>query len=96
MKDYHQVLRRPLITEKSTVAKEVGNQVVFQVDRRANKIEISQAVEKIFNVKVLKVRTASFKGKTRRLGRVLGNRPDWKKAYVTLAPGENVEFFEGA
>ncbi len=96
MKDFHQVLKRPLITEKSTVAKEIGNQVVFEVDRRANKIEISQAVEKIFNVQVLKVRTASFKGKTRRFGRVTGKRSDWKKAYVTLAPGENVEFFEGA
>jgi large subunit ribosomal protein L23 len=78
------------------VAKELGNQVVFEVDRRANKIEIREAVEKIFDVRVLQVRTSSFKGKTRRLGRVMGKRPDWKKAYVTLAPGENVEFFEGA
>ena len=96
MKELRQVLKRPLITEKSTLAKELGNQVVFEVDRRASKVEIRQAVEKIFEVKVLKVRTANFEGKQKRQGRVLGRRGDWKKAYVTLAPGQSVEFFEGA
>ncbi|MGD8563658.1 MAG: 50S ribosomal protein L23 [Desulfarculaceae bacterium] len=96
MKDLKRVLRRPLITEKSTVAKETANQVVFEVDKRANKIEIRQAVEKIFNVQVLEVRTANFGGKKKRMGRQTGRRSDWKKAYVTLAPGHNVEFFEGA
>ena len=66
------------------------------MDRRATKVEIRQAVEKIFDVKVLKVRTANFSGKKKRMGRNLGKRNDWKKAYVTLAPGQSVEFFEGA
>lgn len=96
MKDLRQVIRRPLITEKGTLAKETDNQLVFEVDRRANKVEIRQAVEHIFKVKVLKVRTANFVGGTRRLGRIMGKRSDWKKAYVTLAPGHSVEFFEGA
>ncbi|KMY65819.1 50S ribosomal protein L23 [Desulfocarbo indianensis] len=96
MKDLRQVLKKPLITEKSTVAKEMGNQLVFEVDPAANKVEIRQAVEKIFNVKVLKVHTASFEGKKKRMGRQMGRRNHWKKAYVTLAPGHTVEFFEGA
>ncbi len=96
MKDLRQVVRRPLITEKGTVLKEQGNQVVFEVDRRANKVEIRQAVEKIFKVKVLSVHTLNVEGKKKRMGRIMGRRSDWKKAYVTLAPGETVEFFEGA
>lgn len=96
MKDLRRVIRRPLITEKGTIAKELNNQLIFEVDRRANKVEIQQAVEKFFNVKVLKVRTANFEGKKKRLGRSFGERSDWKKAYVTLAPGHSVEFFEGA
>jgi large subunit ribosomal protein L23 len=96
VKDLRQVIRRPLVTEKSTLAKEIHNQLVFEVDRRAGKVEIRQAVENLFNVKVLKVRTASFHGKTKRMGRIMGHKSDWKKAYVTLAPGHSVEFFEGA
>jgi large subunit ribosomal protein L23 len=96
MKDPRQILRRPLITEKSTLAKEEANQLVFEVDPRANKVEIRQAVEQIFNVKVLKVRTINYQGKRKRLGRSVGRRRHWKKAYVTLAPGHSVEFFEGA
>lgn len=96
MKDLRSVLRRPLITEKSTMAKELDNQVVFEVDRRATKIEIRKAVETIFDVKVLQVRTLNQKGKSKRMGKYLGKRSDWKKAYVTLAPGQSVEFFEGA
>ena len=96
MKNLRDVIRRPLITEKGTLAKELANQLVFEVDRRSNKVEIRQAVESVFNVKVLGVRTANFQGKKRRLGRILGRRNHWKKAYVTLAPGHTVEFFEGA
>ena len=96
MKDLRQVLRRPLITEKSTMAKELGNQVVFEVAKDASKVEIRHAVEKFFEVDVLKVRTINFSGKKKRMGARFGQRRDWKKAYVTLAPGQTVEFFEGA
>ncbi|MFH1035041.1 MAG: 50S ribosomal protein L23 [Pseudomonadota bacterium] len=96
MKDLRQVVRRPLITEKGTLAKEANNQLVFDVDRRSNKVEIRQAVEQVFKVKVLKVRTLNCEGKKKRMGRIMGRRSDWKKAYVTLAPGQTVEFFEGA
>ncbi|ADK86289.1 Ribosomal protein L25/L23 [Desulfarculus baarsii DSM 2075] len=96
MKDLREVIRRPLITEKGTIAKEDNNQLLFEVDRRANKVEIRQAVEKLFDVKVLDVRTVSVKGKDKRMGRIVGRRSDWKKAYVTLAEGQSVDFFEGA
>jgi large subunit ribosomal protein L23 len=88
------VITAPLITEKGTFVNETGNQVLFQVRPDANKIEIKQAVEKLFKVKVVKVRTANVLGKTRRVGRSMGNRPDWKKAYVTLAEGQRIDFFE--
>jgi large subunit ribosomal protein L23 len=96
VKDLRQVVRRPLITEKSTLLKEQINQVIFEVDRRANKVEIRQAVEKVFKVKILSIRTMNCEGKKKRLGRIMGRRSDKKKAYVTLAPGQTVEFFEGA
>ncbi len=70
--------------------------MVFEVAVDATKIEIRKAVEKIFKVKVLKVRTVNYDGKEKRVGRVVGRKNDWKKAYVTLAPGQTVEFFEGA
>ena len=90
-----QLIRRPLISEKSTKIKEATNTVCFEVDRRANKIEIRRAVEKLFGVKVAEVRVANRQGKWKRMGRFLGQRKDWKKAYVRLAPGEKLEFFEG-
>jgi len=90
-----QLIRRPLISEKSTRLKEATNTVCFEVDRRANKIEIRRAVEKLFGVKVADVRVANRQGKWKRMGRFLGQRKDWKKAYVRLAPGEKLEFFEG-
>ena len=91
-----EVIRRPLITEKSTVLKDERGIVAFEVDRRANKIEVKRAVEAQFNVKVAEVRTASMHGKVRRQGRYVGRKPDWKKVYVRLAPGEKaIEFFEG-
>lgn len=89
------VLQLPVITEKSTNLKEGLRTLAFKVLRDANKIEIKDAVEKIFKVKVESVRTANFHGKTRRQGRYSGRRPDWKKAYVTLKEGEKmIEFSE--
>ena len=91
----HEVLKLPVITEKSTHQKENLRTLTFKVARDANKQEIKEAVEKIFKVKVDSVRTAIFHGKTRRQGRFAGRRPDWKKAYVTLKQGEKmVEFSE--
>ncbi len=89
------VLKLPLITEKSTHVKENLRTVAFKVLRDANQIEIKDAVEKIFKVKVESVRTANFHGKKRLQGRYTGRRPDWKKAYVTLKGGEKmIEFSE--
>lgn len=93
--DVYQVLKRPLITEKGTRQKEQSNQMIFEVDRRANKVMVRNAVESIFRVKVLSVKLMSVKGKERRVGRNMGRRPDWKKAIVRLGSGENIEFFEG-
>lgn len=89
-----EILIRPLITEKSTLQKEANNQLTFEVDRRANKVEIRRAVEKIFNVQVTGVRTVQMEGKARRFGRTIGRHRHWKKAMVTLAAGQHVEFFE--
>jgi large subunit ribosomal protein L23 len=89
------VLQLPVITEKSTLTRENLRTVAFKVLRDANKIEIKDAVEKIFKVKVQSVRTAIFHGKKRRQGRYVGRRSDWKKAYVTLKQGEKmIEFSE--
>ena len=89
------VLKSPVITEKSTLLKETQQTLAFKVLRDANKIEIRNAVENIFKVKVASVRTAIFHGKKKRQGKYVGRRPDWKKAYVTLKPGEKmVEFSE--
>jgi large subunit ribosomal protein L23 len=91
-----EVIRRPLLTEKSTVQRELANVYVFEVARGANRIEVQQAVEAQFKVKVAAVRIANMHGKWRRQGRYFGQRPDWKKAYVRLAAGEKpIEFFEG-
>jgi large subunit ribosomal protein L23 len=92
--DAHKIIKRPIITEKSTMLKELANKLVFEVDRRANKIEIKKAVEKVFKVKVDNVHTIRMKGKRVRYGRFLSKRPDWKKAVVTLAEGERVEYFD--
>jgi large subunit ribosomal protein L23 len=90
------IIRRPLITEKSSHQREGENILAFEVDVRANKIEIQRAVEAQFKVKVADVRVANCHGKVRRQGRFSGRRPDWKKAYVRLAPGEKtIDFFEG-
>ncbi|MBW2638294.1 MAG: 50S ribosomal protein L23 [Deltaproteobacteria bacterium] len=93
--DIYSVIKKPLVTEKSTIARDEGNKYIFEVDRRATKIEIRNAVEKIFKVKVVTVRTMNFAGKKKRVGRIIGSRSDWKKAVVTLTPGSSIEVFEG-
>ena len=96
MKDIHAVVRRPVVTEKSTDLKATCNQIVFEVDKRANKVEIKNAIEKLFKVKVIDVRTMQIMGKRKKVGRKIGKRPDWKKALVTLRAGDTIDFFEGA
>jgi large subunit ribosomal protein L23 len=108
MRDPQTVIKRPLLTEKSARLRETGGgasapaegenyaqQVVFEVARDANKIEIRAAIEKLFKVGVTDVRTLVVRGKEKRMGRFSGRRPSWKKAFVTLKPGDNIEFFEG-
>lgn len=96
MKETHRIIRRPLVTEKSTQQKENNNQYAFEVDPKANKVEIQSAVERLFKVKVFQVRTVRVLGKVKRLGRKYGKRSDWKKAIVTLKEGDRIDFFEGA
>ena len=92
-----EVIRRPIITEKSTILREDGRTLVFQVAMRATKVDIKHAVERLLGSKVASVRTAISHGKVKRQGRFVGQRPDWKKAYVRLRDGEKVpEFLEGA
>ncbi len=90
----YEVLRRPLITEKNTVL-QAQNKFAFEVAREANKPQIKQAVEKAFKVKVTGVNVINVSGKTRRVGRRLVQTPPWKKAVVTLQPGDKIEIFEG-
>jgi len=93
--DYYQVIKRPLITEKGMQSNEEHNTVVFQVDPRANKLLIKQAIEALFQVKVLEVNTLNVQGKKKRVRMREGKKPDWKKAYVTLREGDTITFFEG-
>ncbi len=88
------VIDGPLVTEKGTLVNEEANQVVFRVRPWANKVQIQAAVERLFKVHVEKVRTVNYLGKLRRVGRNVGRRPAWKKAYVTLRKGERIDFFE--
>ena len=91
-----EVIRRPLVTEKTTRARETGEVIVFEVARTATKIDVKHAVEKMFGSKVASVRTSIMHGKVKRQGRYSGQRPDWKKAWVRLKPGEKMpEFMEG-
>jgi large subunit ribosomal protein L23 len=94
MKEYD-IIRGPVVTEKTTLQKELNNQVTLKVDRKANRLEIKDAVEKNFNTKVKQVRTVQVKGKVKQRGRITGKRKDWKKAIVTLMPGQRIDFFEG-
>ena len=91
----HQIIKRPLITEKTVMRNEVENTVVFRVDPRANKLQIKYAVEALFQVSVVKVNTLNIEGKKRRVRFREGKKPDWKKAYVTLQEGDSITFFEG-
>jgi large subunit ribosomal protein L23 len=91
------VIRRPLITEKTSILREDGRTIVFQVAAGANKIDIKRAVETLLGAKVADIRTTISHGKVKRQGRFAGRRPDWKKAYVRLRDGEKLpEFLEGA
>jgi large subunit ribosomal protein L23 len=107
MRSPEMIIKRPLLTEKGTRLKETGgnageldperlkSQLLFEVARDANKVEIRHAVEKLWNVDVIDVRTAVVRGKEKRMGRFVGKRSNWKKAIVTIAAGQNIEFFEG-
>ena len=107
-KPAHQIIKRPLLTEKGTKLRETGGRlpgtvteeqvkpkVFFEVAFQSNKIEIRQAVEALFNVKVADVHTQIVRGKEKRVGRFIGRRQNWKKAIVTLQRGNKIEFFEG-
>ena len=97
MKHTHGTIRQPLITEKSTIRRDETGVYCFKADVRANKIEIARAVEALFGVKVADVRTSVVRGKMRRMGRFIGKRPNWKKAWVRLAPGEKeIDYFEAS
>jgi large subunit ribosomal protein L23 len=108
MRAPEQIIKRPLLTEKGNALKETGGrpdgaesdsvaaQILFEVAKDANKIEIAHAVEKLWNVEVRKVRTSIMRGKEKRLGRFVGRKSNWKKALVTLAPGQTIDFLEGA
>jgi len=109
MRSPEQIIKRPLLTEKGTFLKETGGaggdvdidpealkpQLLFEVAKDANKVEIRHAVEKLWNVDVVSVRTVIVRGKEKRVGRFVGKQSNWKKAVVTIAPGQNIEFFEG-
>ena len=108
MRSAQSIIKRPLLTEKSARLRETGGaseapaegesyaqKVVFEVARDANKLEVRRAVEQLFKVSVTDVRTLVVRGKEKRVGRFAGRRPSWKKAFVTLKPGDNIEFFEG-
>ena len=91
----YDIIHGPVVTEKTTLQKEIDNQVTFKVDKKANRVEIKDAVERNFNTKVKQVRTVQVKGKVKQRGRIIGKKEDWKKAIVTLMPGQKIEFFEG-
>jgi large subunit ribosomal protein L23 len=108
MRSPEEIIKRPLLTEKGTRLKETGGrgdgevdpetlkaQLLFEVARDANKVEIRYAIQKLWNVDVLSVRTSVVRGKEKKMGRYIGRRSNWKKAVVTIAPGQNIEFFEG-
>jgi large subunit ribosomal protein L23 len=92
MKDEYTIVNYPILSEKGTRLSEHDNKYVFRVSRRANKIEVKRAIETLYKVKVRDVNTMNVKGKRKRMGRVVGKRPDWKKAIVTLEEGETLSF----
>ena len=92
---HYDIVRGPVVTEKTTLQKDTSNQVTLRVDKNANRVEIKDAVEKNFNTKVKQVRTIQVKGKVKQRGKIIGKRKDWKKAIITLMPGQKIDFFEG-
>lgn len=92
--DARDIIKKPIVTEKTTRLMEL-NKYCFMVDRRANKLQIKEAIEEIFKVKVKDINTMRILGKMKRMGKYEGRRPSWKKAVVTLEPGSRIEFFEG-
>ena len=94
VKNLREVIRRPLITEKATQLQESVGKYSFEVDKRANKIDVKRAVESMFDVHVVKVNTTSVHGKVKRMGRFVGRRSNWKKSIVTLADGQSIDYFE--
>ena len=93
--EMHRVIKKYLVTEKTTASKEQGNKYTFQVDRGANKIEVGRAVASLFKVKVLDVHVMNVLGKKKRVGKVLGEKSSWKKAIVTVAKDNRIEIIEG-
>jgi large subunit ribosomal protein L23 len=93
--EVHQIIRKLLVTEKSTVARDESNKYVFEVDRKANKVEIGRAVERLFKVKVVDVHVMHVLGKKKRMGRIIGQKSSWKKAIVTLTAGNRIDVIEG-
>lgn len=94
MKNVCDIIKKPCLTEKAMLLQERTNQVVLKVDPRANKIEIKEAAEKLFNLKISKVRTANMHGKSKRVGKHMGTTNDWKKAIVSLQEGQKMDFLE--
>ena len=93
--EMHKIIKKILLTEKSNIERETGNKYHFEVDRKANKVEIGQAVEKLFKVKVTDVHVFHVLGKKKRMGKVMGQKSSWKKAIVTLTEGSRIEVAEG-
>nr|NJM01331.1 50S ribosomal protein L23 [Desulfobacula sp.] len=89
---HYDIVRGPVVTEKTTLQKDTSNQVTLRVDKNANRVEIKDAVEKSFNTKVKQVRTIQVKGKVKQRGKIIGRRKDWKKAIITLMPGQKSIF----
>jgi large subunit ribosomal protein L23 len=93
--ELHRIIKKYLVTEKSTAFKDENSKYAFQVDRNANKIEIGMAVRKLFKVKVLNVHVMNVPGKKKRIGKIIGEKSSWKKAIVTVAKSDRIEIFEG-
>ncbi|NTW76196.1 MAG: 50S ribosomal protein L23 [Syntrophaceae bacterium] len=93
--EVHQIVKKLLVTEKSTVARDESNKYIFEVDRKSNKLEIGRAVEKLFKVKVVDVHVINVLGKKKRMGKVMGRISSWKKAIVTLTAGSRIDVIEG-
>ena len=96
MRGPQEIIKAPVISEKGSLLAETVQQVLFKVSPDANKVEVKKAVESLFKVKVVKVRMARYLGKVRRVGKTIGRRPEWKKAYVTLREGDKIDFFGAA